>query len=92
MSKGFADFHSHNIPGFRSTRRTARLFMGQVFPFWDSTGRRYIYNLVTKKKFSDKPNLSTVSKTLQSMKAHARKHGVSFIAMPKNGWGLDQMN
>ena len=40
MSKGF--FLSHRIPGLRSTCRKARLFMGQVYPFWDSTGNRYI--------------------------------------------------
>ena len=28
MSKGFADFLSHRISGFRSTCREARLFMG----------------------------------------------------------------
>ena len=50
MSKGFADFLSHRIPGLRSTCRKARLFMGQVYPFWDSTGKRYIYNLVTKER------------------------------------------
>ena len=46
MSKGFADFLSHRIPGLRSTCRKARLFMGQVYPFWDSTGQRHIYNLM----------------------------------------------
>ena len=63
MSKGFADFLSHRIPGLRSTCQKARLFMGQVYPFWDSTGKRYIYNLMTKGRFCDKPNLSTLSKT-----------------------------
>ena len=48
MSNGFADFLSHRIPGLRPTCRNAKLFMGQVFLFWDSTGMRYIYNLVTK--------------------------------------------
>ena len=51
MSKGFADFLSHKIPGLRSTCKKAKLLMGQVFPFWDSTSRRYIYNLVTKERF-----------------------------------------
>ena len=50
MSKGFADFLSHRIPGLRSTCRKARRFMGQVYPFWDPTGKRYIYNLVTKER------------------------------------------
>ena len=91
MSKGFADFLSHRIPGLRSTCRKARLSMGQVYPFWDSTGKRYIYNLVTKETFCDKPNRSTLSKTLEAMKIHASMNGVSTIAIPKFGGGLDQM-
>ena len=92
MSKGFADFLSHRIPGLRSTCRKAKLFMGQVFPFWDSTGERCIYNLITKERFCDKPSLSTLSKTLEAMKSHASMNGVSTIAIPKHGCGLDQMN
>ena len=87
MSKGFADFLSHRIPGLRSACRNARLFMGQVYPFWDSTGKRYMYNLVTKERFCDKANL-----TLEAMKFHASMNGISTIAIPKLGCGLDQMN
>ena len=85
MIEGFADFLSHKIPGLRSTCRKAKLFMRQVFPFWDSTGERYIYNLVTKETFCDKPSLSTLSKTLEAMNSHARMNCVSAIALPKLG-------
>ena len=92
MSKGFADFLSHKIPGLRSTCKKAKLLIGQVFPFWDSTSRRYIYNLVTKERFFDKPDLTTLLTTLEAMKSHATMNGVSTIAIPKIGCGLDQMN
>ena len=92
MSKGFADFLSHKLPGLRPTCKKAKLFVGQVFPFWDSTSRRYIYNLVTKQRFFDKPDLSTLLTTLEAMKFHAAMHGVTTIAIPKKGCGLDQMN
>ena len=92
MSKGFADFLSHRIPDLRSTCRKAKLFTGQVFPFWDSTGRRYIYNLVTEERYCNKPNLPTLSKTLEAMKTHASMNGVSTIAIPKLVCGPDQMN
>ena len=92
MSKEFADFVSHRNPGLRPTFKKAKLLMGQVFPFWDSTGRRYIYNLATKQRFFDKPDLSTLLTTLVTMKSHAAMHGVSTIAIPKIGCGLDQMN
>ena len=82
ISKGLAEFLSHRIPGLRSTCRKARLFMGQAYPFWDLTRKRYIYNLVTKE----------MSKTLESMKIHAGMNGISTIAIPKLGCGLDQMN
>ena len=85
MSKGFADFVSLRNSGLRSTCQEARLFMGQVYHFWDSTGKRYIYNLVTKERFCDKPNPPTLSKTLEAMKIHASTNGVSTIAVPKLG-------
>ena len=91
MSEGFADVLSHRIPGLRSTCREAKHFLGQVCPFWDLTGKRYIYNLVTKERFCDEPNLSTLSKTLEAMKIHASTNGVSTISIPKLGCRLDQM-
>ena len=92
MSKGLADFLSHRIPGLRATCRKANFFMGKVFPSWDSTGMRYIYNLVSKERFCDKPNQSTLSKALEAMKIHASISGVFTIAIPKLGSRLDQMN
>ena len=89
LLKKFADFLTHRIPGIRSTCRNEKLFMGQVCPLWDSTEKRYIYNLVTKERFCDKPNLSTPSRTLEAMKIHANRNGVSTIAIPRLGCGLD---
>ena len=66
--------------------------MGQVYPFWYSTGKRYIYNLRTKERFCDKPDLSTLSKILEAMKIPASTNGASTIAIPKLGCGLDQKN
>ena len=63
-----------------------------MFPFWDPTSRRYIDNIVTEERFFDKPDLSTLLTTLEAMKSHAAIHGVSTIAIPKIGCGLDQMN
>ena len=92
MSKGLAQFLSESIPRLRRTCRQANLLRDQKFPLWDSSSRRYIYNLVTKEKYSDKPDLQTLATTLQIMQAHAKMHGVSTIAIPKIGCGLDQMN
>ena len=92
MSKGFAQFSSERALQLRRTCRRANLLKDQVFPFRDSSSRQYIYNLVTKEENSDKPEVQTLATTLQNMQAHATLHGVSTIAIPKIGCGLDQMN
>ena len=92
MSKGFAQFFSETVLRLRRTCRRANLLKAQVLPFWDSSSRQYIYNLVTKEDYSDKPYLQTLATTLQNMQAHAKMHGISAIVIPKIGCGLDQMN
>ena len=92
MSKGFADFFSQGVVVLGSTCRKAMLLIRQVYPFWDLTGKRFIYNLVTKQRFCDKPDLSTLSKTLEATNTYACTNGVSTNAIPKFGCGLDQMN
>ena len=92
MSKGFADLFSQRISGLRDRCRQTKLLSGQTFPLWDPAGNRHNYNLVTKTKFSEKPNLTTLSLTVEEMKSHARLYGISTIAIPKIGCGLDQMN
>ena len=92
MSKGFAQFLSERVPRPRRICRRANLLKDQIFPFWDSLSKQYNYNLVTKEKYSDKPDLQTLATTLQNMQAQATMQGVSTIAIPKTGCGLDQMN
>ena len=92
MSKGFTELLSQQVLGLRDTCRRTTLLTGQTFPFWDRVGNRYIYNLVTKTKFSGKPTLTTLSLTLEEKKSRARLYGISTIAIPKIGCGFDQMN
>ena len=92
MSKCFAQFLSERVPRLRRNCRRANFLKDQVFPFWDSSSRRYIYNLVPKEKYSDKPDLQTLVTTLQNMQAYATMHGISSIAIPKTGCGIDQIN
>ena len=91
-SRGFADFLSHQVPRLRPACKKARLSKRQIFPFWAFLNRRYIYNLVTKDKFSDKPDLTTLLSTLEAMKSHATMYGISTVAFPMIGFGWDKMN
>jgi len=55
-------------------------------------GDRYIYNLVTKPKYSDKPSYDSLRRSLEAMKEHALLHNVDKISMPKIGCGLDGLS
>jgi len=55
-------------------------------------GKRYIYNLVTKEKYSDKPSYESLRKSLEEMKVHCLAHGVESISMPRIGCGLDSLS
>ena len=55
-------------------------------------GNRFIYNLVTKEKYFQKPTNGTVREALVFMKNHAVQNNVRSIAMPRIGCGLDKLN
>ena len=52
---------------------------------------RFIYHLVTKKRFFQKPTYDSLRQSLEAMTSHANKHKVSQISMPKAGCGLDRL-
>ena len=51
MNQGLAELLSQQIPGLRDACRGTTFLTRQSFPFWDSVGKRYINNLVTKTKY-----------------------------------------
>ena len=53
---------------------------------------RQVYNLLTKERFCDQPDLSTRSKTLEAVKVHASTYSVPTVVIPKLGCGQDQVN
>ena len=64
--------------------------MGQVYSFWDSTRRYYIFNFATKEKFCGQPDLWFLSRILEATKIHASTNGVPTVAVPIISCGLDQ--
>ena len=67
-------------------------FHGTSLPLLGFNRKALYLQSGNQRKYCDKPNLSTLSKTLEAMKTHASMNGVSTIAIPKLGCGLDQMN
>jgi O-acetyl-ADP-ribose deacetylase (regulator of RNase III) len=52
---------------------------------------RFLYYLVTKDKFWQKPTYQALRSALLDMRKHAQVHGVTAIAMPRIGCGLDKL-
>ncbi|ERE89939.1 Appr-1-p processing containing protein [Cricetulus griseus] len=46
---------------------------------------RYIYYLITKKRASHKPTYENLRKSLEAMKSHCLKNGVTDLSMPRQG-------
>ncbi|XP_031630123.1 ADP-ribose glycohydrolase OARD1-like [Contarinia nasturtii] len=54
--------------------------------------KRYIYYLVTKDKLYGKPKYEDLKSTLQEMKKHMVANGVTKLAIPKIGCGIDGLD
>ena len=52
---------------------------------------RFIYYLITKKCYNDKPTYDSLRSSLRAMRAHCESHAVARLAMPRIGCGLDQL-
>lgn len=50
---------------------------------------RYIFYLVTKEKYWQKPTYETLRDSLRSMYEYCKKHDITSISMPRIGCGLD---
>ena len=54
-------------------------------------GNRFVYNLVTKKRYFNKPTYETLSLALQEMKNHMKENSVKYLCLPRIGCGLDRL-
>ena len=51
--------------------------------------QRYVYYLVTKAKYWQKPTYDTLQSSLEAMATHCHDNNVTELAMPQIGCGLD---
>ena len=63
-----------------------------LWPQWLPETRRYLYHLVTKQKYFNKPMYSTLRASIQRLPTHAENNSFSRISMPCIGTGLDQLD
>lgn len=56
-----------------------------------SDGNRFIYYLITKRRYRDIPEYSSLMQSLEEMKFHCLSNGVNKVSMPRIGCGLDKL-
>ena len=89
MSKGIAVNFKKKFGRLDELRR-AKARIGETVVLKE--GRKYLYYLVTKQKYFDKPTNCTLRQALIQMKNHAVKNNVIEISMPRIGCGRDNLN
>ena len=66
--------------------------IGSVISFYDTNLNQYIFNLVTKENYYDKPTYYNLSVALYTLRFVILKHNIRLINLPKLGCGLDQLS
>ena len=84
MSAGIARSFKRKFPYIFPESTNSPLFVQQL-------DDRFIYQLVTEKRFFQKPTFNFLRQSLEEMTNHANKHKVTQISMPKAGCGLDRL-
>ena len=91
MSKGFAEKICRKVNGLQEYCRKTEPYVGSIIPYWDPEINNFIYNLVTKSKFFEKPTLDNLRTSLENMRGHALLNNVTKTSLPKIGCGLDKL-
>ena len=89
MRKGIAAEVVEEFPFLRNSPLQFSFQPGTIFAYWHEESQRFIYNLVTKVRCSDKPNPLVVADAIEAMREHALSNNVKVIAMPQLASGLD---
>lgn len=93
MGAGIAKTFRDKYPGM------APFLMGYVRRYnmtypscvWYNTGDRKVFNLITKDKYWNKPTYFTLTCSLLSMRKQCLDLGITKVAMPLIGCGLDKL-
>jgi O-acetyl-ADP-ribose deacetylase (regulator of RNase III) len=90
MGKGIALLFKKRFGGVDELR-AQRKHTGDVAVLQPSPGR-FVYYLVTKPRYMDKPTLEDLTSSLMAMRAHCTQNNVKHVAMPRIGCGLDRLD
>ena len=94
MGKGLASTIACCYPELQELRKLPinTFPPGSLVTYFDQQHQRFIYNLVTKRRFFHKPTYATLELSLQALKRHLKRHIIHELANPKLGCGYDQLH
>ena len=91
MSAGIATHFLRIFPDLSELRKTdANLPPGSLIAHFNASSNNWIYNLVTKRHFFDKPTYFDLQKCLCRMKSHILQNNIHEIRLPQLECGLDK--
>lgn len=91
MGAGIATQFVKRYPEMRSYLQQIEPEVGQVISYVKK-GLPMVYNLITKEVSFDKPTREDFNKTIETLKRQVIAQGVSTIAIPLIGAGLDRLD
>ena len=89
MRKVIAAEVLEKLPFLRNSALQFSFQPGTIFAYWQQESQRFIYNLATKEKCSDKPHPPDVANAIEATREHLLGNHVKVIAMPRLASGLD---
>ena len=92
MSKRFAEtIICRRVNGLQEYCRKTKAIVGSALPCWNPKSNDFIYNLVTRSRFFEKPILDNLQISLENMRVIALLNNITKISMLKVGCGLDKL-
>ena len=93
MGKGLAKQIAAAYPEIKSSLLSIENpQIGSSIAYFEPTDKKFIYNLITKNLYFEKPMYYHLSVSLCQLRAQLNRHGIKEIALPKLGCGLDGLS
>ena len=92
LNTGFAETICSKVTGLQDYCQKAKALVCSALPYWSPETNNFIYNLVTKSKFFEKPTLDNLRTSLESLRGYALLNNITKTTMPKIGCGLDKLH
>ena len=94
MRKGLASTIACCYPALQQMRIYSSKCIppGTLVAYYDASRTRFVYNLVTKRRFFHKPTYDTLQLSLLALKQHIFNNNINEISIPRLGSGYDRLH